>query len=379
MQGYLVRIGFLVNPISGTGGSVGLRGTDGVFSEAVRKGGVPLSYRKAFIFLKHFALLGCGKPKKIEVLAPPGYMGYSIARSILAKCDNIILREISPFHLNFFPSTRKHTLWAVKDMIRQGLDLLVFVGGDGTARDILEALGETSIPVLGIPAGVKVYSAVYAYTPSDAAEILSEYVTESGNVSIDIREVVDWISLGDTRFKVYGYLPVLYSKGLVQPSKAPGCYSGLEGAIQYIIEIMERNRGRLFLTGPGKTVKSIHEYLGLPYTLLGVDAIYQGKTIGLDLDYKRILKLTELYKDFSVIVTPIGGQGILFGRGNHQFSKRILEKLDPRNLFIIASECKMQNIKKMRIDTGYPEIDAKFRGYRRVITGYMEERVVAVE
>ncbi|MCE4615362.1 MAG: ATP-NAD kinase family protein [Desulfurococcales archaeon] len=374
-----MRIGFLINPISGTGGLVGLRGTDGFFMEAVKRGGVPISYRKALSFLRSFTLLECGGSRYIEIITPPRYMGYSIAQYALGKCDNIILRRISSIRLNSFPSTRNHTIRAVREMLKRGVDLLAFVGGDGTARDILKAVGEKSIPVLGIPAGVKVYSAVFAYTPRDAAEVLSEFVKSSSTVKMDLREVVDWVSLENTRFKVFGYLPVVYSDGLIQPSKTLSCYSGLEGAVEYIVEIMGMKPDALFLTGPGRTVKYIHEYLHLPYTLLGVDAIYSGGIVGLNLSYQQLLRMVSSYEDYSIIITPIGGQGVLFGRGNHQFGRKILEKLDPGNLFIIASECKMQNIKKMRVDTGYPEIDDKFKGYRRVIVGYMEERVISVE
>ena len=373
-----MRIGFLINPISGTGGVIGLKGTDGVFAEAVKKGGIPLSYRKALIFLKHFALLECRKSERIEIFTPPGYMGYNIARYALKGCDNIILRRILSLKLNGFPSTRKHTIRAVKEMLEKGIDMLVFVGGDGMARDIIEATKDKGVPVLGIPAGVKVYSAVFAYTPRDAAVILSAFIN-GGDIGIEFREVVDWISLGDTRYKIFGYLPVAVSYGLIQPSKTLGCYDGLDGAVDYVVELMRSKSNLLFLTGPGRTVKYIHMHLHIPYTLLGVDAIYKGKVVGLDLDYHKLLKLVNSYEDFSVVITPIGGQGILFGRGNHQFGKKILENLNPENLFIIASECKIQDIKKLRIDTGYPDIDTKFKGYRRVITGYREEKVMLVE
>ena len=378
MQGSPVKIGFLINPISGTGGVVGLKGTDGVFAEAVKKGGIPLSYRKALVFLKHFALLECRKSERIEIFAPPGYMGYNIARYALKGCDNIILRRILSLKLNGFPSTREHTIRAVKEMLEKGIDMLVFVGGDGTARDIMEATKDKRVPVLGVPAGVKVYSAVFAYTPRDAAIILSAFIN-GGDIRIEFREVVDWISLGDTRYNVFGYLPVAVSYGLIQPSKTLGCYYGLEGAVDYVVELMRSKSNLLYLTGPGRTVKYIHMHLHIPYTLLGVDAIYKGKVVGLDLDYYKIIRLVDSYENFSVIITPIGGQGILFGRGNHQFGRKILKKLNSENLFIIASECKMQDIKKLRIDTGYPDIDTKFKGYRRVITGYREERVMLVE
>ncbi|MCE4606358.1 MAG: ATP-NAD kinase family protein [Desulfurococcales archaeon] len=374
-----MRIGFLINPISGTGGLVGLKGTDSVFMEAIKRGGIPISYRKALVFLKHFALLGCGRPERIEILVPPRYMGYNIARYALRGCDNIILRGISFPQLAEFPSTREHTIHAVKEMLEAGIDTLVFVGGDGTARDVLEAMGNKRVPVLGVPAGVKVYSAVFAYTPRDAAEILNAFVNGSSGTRIEYREVVDWISLGDEHYKVFGYLPMLILGGLVQPSKTLGCYDGLEGAVDYVIELMQSKPDSLYLTGPGRTVKYIHMRLNIPYTLLGVDAVYRGKVIGLDLDYLRLLRLVDSYEDFSIIITPIGGQGILFGRGNHQFGRKILKRLNPENLFIIASECKMRDIEKLRVDTGYTDIDAKFKGYKKVITGYREERVMLVE
>jgi predicted polyphosphate/ATP-dependent NAD kinase len=374
-----LRIGFIVNPVAGTGGLAGLKGTDNIFFKAVKKGGIPLSYRKAYLFLKGLSSFLCNSNMRFEIITPPSYMGYSLVKPFFHKCSNVQVRVTKTLKLDTFPSTRYHTLKAIGEMISENVDLIVFTGGDGTARDILEAMEEINIPVLGIPAGVKVFSAVFAYTPIDATVIVHSFMENSENIKVEFREIVDWDSKDNGRFRIYGYLPVIIREDLIQPSKSPGCYNDLEGAIDYIVEFMHDKPATLFLTGPGRTVKLIHERINVPYTLFGVDALENGHIKGLDLNYNDILELIKGREEFYIVITPIGGQGVLFGRGNHQFGPVVLERLKPGNLLVISSECKLRGIRRLKIDTGYPEIDNKFKGYIRVITGYMEERVVPVE
>ena len=374
-----MRMGFLVNPVSGTGGLAGFKGTDGIFFEAVKRGGIPLSYRKAYLFLRGLSSFLCNRNVSFEIITPPSYMGYSLVKPLLHKCNNVQVKVTRSFRLDTFPSTRYHTLRAIREMIDEKVDFIVFTGGDGTARDILEAIDEDNVPVLGVPAGVKVFSAVFAYTPVDASLTIQEFIENPTNRKVELREVVDWDPASDGRLITYGYLPVITREGLVQPSKSPGCYNGLEGAVDYILEFMNNKPDTLFLTGPGRTVKFIHERINAPYTLFGVDALENGHVVGLDLDYKSIVDLIKDREEFYVIVTPIGGQGVLFGRGNHQFGPIVLERLKRENLLVVSSECKLRGISSLKIDTGYPRLDSKFKGYIRVITGYMEERVVLVE
>ncbi|RLE50299.1 MAG: ATP-NAD kinase [Candidatus Methanomethylicota archaeon] len=366
------RIGFIVNPIAGMGGSVGLKGTDGkdILRKAIEKGAKPIAPLRAEKFLQYLA----PHKKLLELIVAPKDMGEY--ESLKAGFNPTVL-PIQLGHEIDAEDTKK----AAKLMADEGVELLVFCGGDGTARDVLSAIDQ-QVPVLGVPAGVKMYSAVFANDPFSAATLVMKFI--SGEADVKEAEVLD---IDEEAFrkdvfsvKLFGYMLTPYEPELVQGVKAASPQTESEKSAQlaiakYVVEqIMEDNV--LYILGPGTTVKAICDYLSQPKTLLGVDLMLNKRVIARDLDEQSLLKYLEEFKEAKVIITPIGNQGFIFGRGNQQISPRVLRKIGKENVIILATPSKLSGIKSLKVDTGDEEIDSMFRGYLKVVIDYGRERIV---
>ncbi|MCD6563403.1 MAG: ATP-NAD kinase family protein [Thermoproteales archaeon] len=366
-----MRIGFLVNPIAGIGGRVGLKGSDGVLSEALKRGGVPLSPIKARLFFKALDIYSL---KNILFLTASGKMG------------EIYLNEKNIKHLVVYVTRSEDTnavdtINTVKKFLENDVSLIVFVGGDGTARDICSVVAN-KIPIIGIPAGVKVYSGVFGYTPADVARLIEKFI--SGEVQIVKREIIDanedLLRKGILKLRLYGYAKTISYLNLLQPTKT--IYSGeseeenKDGIAKYIFENIEDDT--LYILGPGSTIKKICEYMGLYKDDLSVDILLNKKIIDRNVDEKKILKYLEMYPKVKIIVTPIGRQGFIFGRGNQEISPLVLQRISKDDIIVVATRLKMNELKSLRIDTGNIEIDKKFKGYIRVIVDYNEEKIVRI-
>lgn len=370
----LPKLGFLVNPIAGMGGVVGLKGTDGarILQEARRRGARPVSPERAREFLQHLKPQAHG----FELFSASGIMGSSIAKSLGLK-DHVVGRVGSK-------TRAEDTVRIARLMKVKRVGLLVFCGGDGTANDILTAVGD-KLPVLGVPAGVKVYSSVFAISPGAAAESVTQFL--DGNIPTRQGEVldIDEESYRENRLSVrlIGHLTTPDSGVLVQDPKSPTRLSEaaeLEGIAEYVKEELVKP-DVVYVLGPGSTLEKVGLSLGAKKTLLGVDVIRgDGTVLGLDVDERKLLGFVE--KDpVKVIVSPIGGTGFLLGRGNQQISPRVLRRIGTENVIILASRSKLDRLvpRRLLVDTGDPGLDNALRGYRRVITGYREEMIVKVE
>ncbi len=367
------KIGFLINPIAGMGGRVGLKGTDGeAYTEALRKGAKPVAPQRALEFLNSIRI------KDFDLIVAPGIMGYNIVEKT-SLVENVveIVGEIS------IPTSADDTIRIARMMANRNIDLIVFVGGDGTARDIYRAVN-TSVPVLGVPSGVKMFSSVFAINPRVAARVLDAFI--EGRTVLAEREVFDIdeeaYRKGKLLIKLYGYLKVPMISDYIQSSKSPslGLYDEEENKkaiARRIVEEMEPDT--LYILGPGTTVKAIADLLGIPKTLLGVDAVLNKRLVGKDLDEKAILELLNRYPRAKIIITPIGGQGFIFGRGNQQISPVIIKRIGKNNIIVIATRNKVRELKKLRVDTGDVRVDDMLRGYIRVIIDYNEDLVMKVE
>ncbi len=356
------RLGLIVNPVAGMGGRLGLKGSDGYsYNELLRLGAEPVSPRRALRFLRTIEDLD------VELVVANGLMGYSIVEK--TRLINKVVEVINSIGSE---TSREDTIRVARKM-KDKVDLIVFVGGDGTARDIYDAVGTTK-PVLGVPSGVKIYSAVFANTPEEAGVIVRDYF--NGKTQLEYREVLD---IDEEAFrknklvvKLYGYLLVPVVIGYIQPSKSPSRlsseYENMKAIARYIVENMENNT--LYILGPGTTVKAITDLLGLEKTLLGVDALYNKRIIARDLSEKEILSLLDKYPHTKIIVTPIGGQGFIFGRGNQQISPRVIKRVGRDNIIVIATWSKIEKLQVLRVDTGEPEVDEMLRGYIRVLVDY---------
>lgn len=367
----LKRIGLIINPIAGMGGTVGLKGTDGaIYKEAIKMGARPVSPIRANELLSNIK-----NKEKIILLVAPGNMGADIVRDIDIEFE--IIGEIGK------ESTKEDTKRIAKQMVKESIELLIFCGGDGTARDIFDSIGLQK-PVLALPAGVKMFSSVFAINPRAAAQIIDKFIEET--IEFQEKEVLD---IDEELFrkdilqaKLYGYLKVPKILSLIQSGKT-GSGSGRtieenkQKIAQFIIENMKNDI--LYLLGPGTTIKAITDNLDLPKTLLGIDAIYNKQSVGKDLNEKGILELINFYPNAEIIVSPIGGQGFIFGRGNKQFTPNILKLVGKKKIRIIATSDKMRELKCLRVDSGDFEVDNQLKGFIKVIIGYKEELIIQIE
>ena len=281
-------------------------------------------------------------------------------------------------------TTSFDTVNAAREMLELGVVLILFAGGDGTARDILDAVDD-KVPVLGIPAGVKIHSAVYARNPESAGELAAKFL--SGDTSIREAEVmdVDEISFREGRVsaKLYGFLKVPFERELIQDVKVASAstfdeQSNMRSIAEHVCE--EMSDDYLYVVGPGTTTRAIAERLGLTKTLLGVDVIGRNKLLARDVDEIRLLGLVEGKKS-KVIVTPIGGQGYIFGRGNQQISPKVIHQIGKDNIIVVATRKKVEALggRPLLVDTGDDDADKALTGYIKVIIGYREEAVLKVE
>ncbi|MFX0026570.1 MAG: ATP-NAD kinase family protein [Candidatus Hermodarchaeota archaeon] len=364
------KVGLIVNPIAGMGGSVGLKGTDGdIYIQALKMGAIPVApsrMKQFFSSLVH---------EKINFLVAPGKMGEDLIKNHRYTFE--IVGEIG------IETTSEDTIRIAKTMLERSIELLIFCGGDGTARDIYDAI-DMKKPVIAIPSGVKMFSSVFALNPRAAAQLLEAFLME--NIETEEREVLDIneesFRQGRLDSKLYGFLKVPKIRKLIQSCKDSSIMGNSVEENKYeialdVIENIEDNT--LYLLGPGTTVKSITDQLKLNKTLLGVDAIYNKKFIGADLNEKAILDLLEKHEKVKMVLTPIGGQGFIFGRGNKQFTPPVIKRVGKENIIIISTKEKIRNLEYLRVDTGDSEIDNLFKGLIKVITGYKEEMVKKVE
>ncbi len=370
-------IGFIVNPIAGMGGKVGLKGTDNVLKEAIARGAQPVAPNRAVEFLR--GLKRNITNETIEILTCPGKMGEEEAAQ-------------SGFPVKVLPmktkeeTTASDTKTAVVLLTAAKVDLIVFVGGDGTARDIYDVMQKSGqLPVIGVPSGVKMYSGIFAVNPLDAVEVV--LACSRGQAQITDLEIMDSDekAIRNDVFAVvlHGFLKGPFLPTHVQGSKqvSPESDDEIENqkAIgRFILEQVPKNA--TWILGPGTTMKHVAELLGVEKTTLGVDIYHDGKMTR-DVNEETTLKEVKDWKNAWLVVSPIGRQGILLGRGNQQISPEILKRIEKDHIIVAATKTKIQNIhgNVLRVDTGNTEIDKKLKGYLRVITDYREWRLMQVQ
>jgi predicted polyphosphate/ATP-dependent NAD kinase len=369
-----LRLGLIVNPAAGVGGRLALKGSDGeAFLKALAMGAelvAPQRAQRFVSFLSSWALE--------EVLVPPGIMG----EDVIKKRQDIKWRVVDCVPPSKWPTEPSDTV-SCAVMMKDQVDLLVFVGGDGTARDVLTAIDKET-PALGVPSGVKVYSSVFSESPESAAGIVTSCALSG--CPLEEREVMDIdeeeFRRGRLVARLYGYMLVPRAEGLVRSSKEPslGAEEEKRAIGETVAELMERCT--LYILGPGSTVKAVADAIGVEKTLLGVDAVHNGALVGKDLDEKRLLELVRRYERTVIIVSPIGGQGFLFGRGNQQISPEVLRAVilrgGKRSILIVSTKEKLAKVKELLVDTGDPEVDEMLEGYYRAVIGYNRFKMVKV-
>ena len=373
----VTKIGLIVNPIAGMGGSVGLKGTDGDAGARARLlGATPVTPERTEAFVAHL------RPRADTMwLVAPGLMGEAYAAPLAGQMT--VVGERTPQESAAQPAstTASDTRRLARLMVESGADLIVFVGGDGTARDLLDAVG-VGVPVVGVPAGVKVYSSAFALSPHAAAEMVNAFDAGTDVTEAEVLDI-DEDAFRENRLEArhYGYLLVPSIQSLRQPGKegARMTLDSLEGKRDIAASFVERmDATTLYLLGPGTTVQPISEALGLPKTLLGIDAVYDGEVVAMDLNERRILALLAEYPKRKIVVTPLGGNGFLFGRGNKPFTPEVIRQVGRAHIVVVATEHKIQRVGALLVDTGDSEVDALLAGYIEVQVGYDVARVVKV-
>jgi len=366
-------IGLIVNPVAGMGGAVGLKGTDGkaIVDRARSLGAKPVAPVRAQAFLSELKPVTQG----VRLVVGAGSMGEDEAKDSGFTCE--VLGESKK------ETSSEDTVAIAKRMVDAGVVLLVFCGGDGTARDILKTVG-MSLPVLGVPTGVKMHSAVFAVNPQAAARVVMRFLYEA----LPLREA-EVMDVDETAFRegsvsaeLYGYVLAPYEPHLIQVNKVASPMTASElrnhGAIGvYIIEAMKSDV--VYIIGPGTTTRTIGDLLDAKKTLLGVDLFCNKKIVAKDVNEKQILAATK-GKPAQIIVTPIGGQGFIFGRGNQQISPEVIRRVGLDNIIVVATEGKLRSLSILRVDTGDPDLDAAFRERKiNVIADYKTEYMMSVE
>ncbi len=353
-------IGFIVNPVAGMGGAVGLKGTDGkaILDRAIALGAKPIAAVRAKAFLAELApLKGC-----IRLLVGAGDMGEEEA-----KKQGYSYTVVGEKHQQ---TSSEDTKAIAQCMVDAKADLLVFCGGDGTTRDILRAV-ETKLPVLGVPTGVKMHSAVFAVNPRAAARVVFRFL--NGELPLREAEVMDVdeqaFREGRLSAELYGYVFSPYEPHLIQVSKLASPTTEDEVRNQaaiaiYVIENMQPET--LYIIGPGTTTRTISDLLDQKKTLLGVDLFINKQIVERDVNEQQILQ-TLNGKSAKIIVTLIGGQGFIFGRGNQQISSRVIRQVGLDNIVIVATEGKVRSLKSLKVDTGDPALDAEFRAQKFMV------------
>ncbi len=366
----MLKIGLIVNPLAGIGGAAGLKGSDGeqTVAEALRRGARPQAAERAARALRELA----GEP--VRLLVWQGAMGEDSAAAAGISAE--VLGHVSS------RSTPADTRQAAAAMLEQGIDLLLFAGGDGTARDICDVVG-SRVPVLGIPAGCKMHSAVYAVNPEGAGRLLLQ-LCRGGLVGVAEAEVRDIdeqaFRQGIVRARHYGVMRVPQDGRFLQQVKCGGqeneTLAQLELAAWLVTQL---DNDSFWLMGSGSTVAEVMAQLGLPNTLLGVDIIRAGEVVVADVSADQILQ-TIADAPARALITVIGGQGHLLGRGNQQFSPAVIRRLGRDNFVVAATRAKLAALggRPLLVDTGDPDLDRQLCGLMPVVAGYDDTLLMQV-
>ena len=378
----MFRLGLIINPLAGIGGRVGLKGSDGegIQRLARQRGATPLAQQRmqqALEYLLDFR-------QQLQVYTAAGEMGETLCQSMGFSHSVVFTPQAGETHAS-------DTEAAVEQCLAQGIDLLLFAGGDGTARNVFTALQRANEPddaplppVIGVPAGCKIHSSVYAVTPTHAGELLSLLLkgraltlAEASVMDIDEEE----FRQNRVKAQLYGYLMVPAENRFMQNMKQGGVQHAeiaLQDIAAFMLETMEDDC--LYLIGSGTTPKAILDELGLPSTLLGVDAIYNRQLLASDLSEQQILQLLDEYDRVRLVITLIGGQGHVFGRGNQQLSPAVIRRLGMQNIDIISTAEKIHSLngQPLRVDTGDETLNQLLYGMVPVITGYDEKTLCRI-
>ncbi|MGI5309573.1 ATP-NAD kinase family protein [Rheinheimera sp. WS51] len=357
------RLGLIINPLAGLGGSVGLKGSDHQAEQALALGAKPQAMNRAQTALAEIIQF----KSQCELYTVTGDMGEN-------SCKQLDLAYSLVYSPAANITTAEDTERAVKALVEAKVDLILFAGGDGTARNICRVVGDDTT-VLGIPAGVKIHSGVYAISPTAAGKLVAKLIAGE-LVSLDSADVMDIdeeaFRLGVVKARRFGEMRIPAQLRYVQSVKAGGQESDelvLADLAAYVTDQMEDNVR--YIMGSGSTVAAVMQELGLDNTLLGVDVVENGQLLAKDVTAEQLFSLIDGYPS-QLIITLIGGQGHVFGRGNQQLSPKVIRSLGRNNIQIIASKGKLEQLqgRPLLADTGDAALDQELAGLINILTGY---------
>ena len=365
----VMRLAVVVNPDAGLGGKLGFKGSDGRAAEARAAGAQDRAGPRMRICLEKLAELA---REPIEILAWDGRMGGDWIPGEYTSTGKT-------------PETTDAT--STSEFIKaHSPDLFLYAGGDGTTRDIVEALGEREIPLVGVPGGVKMHSGCFATTPKAAAEVVWSFFT--GDLMVARTEVMDLdeevYRKGEWKVRMYGeaFTPASprWMQGAKEQVQRESEEETLEAMSSHVANLVEENPDLMLVWGSGGTLRQMCKQNGHESTLLGIDIQHAGKMYN-DLNESGLLEIINQHQgEIKLLLSPMGGQGFLIGRGNLQLSPDVLRAIGTDNILGIATPAKLLGLNELRIDTGDEDLDAEIRGkkYLKVLQGYRTTRVIRV-
>lgn len=373
----LKKVGLIVNPIAGMGGRVGLKGTDGMVEKAIELGATPVSGERA---LQALTQLRDAKRLYNEQLPIHFYTCSGDMGERWLKGAGFGTEDYEVVFACKKKTTASDTATACERFLElkkeKGLDLILFCGGDGTARDIFNVV-KKDVPILGIPAGVKMHSGVFGVNVASITGLLIDFVNDRiGTNDVEVIDLDEELyRKGEWKLRLYGIARTPFESNYIQGGKMLIEEVSEEDVKQeiasHIIELMERSPKTIFLLGAGTTVEGITKRLGLEKTLLGIDAVQGKKVIASDLNEQGFLELLSKHRDVKLVLSPIGAQGFILGRGNLQISPAVIRKIGIANIIVISTPSKLMHTPTLRVDTGDEELDGEFKKRNLfVINGY---------
>ncbi|MFT6101899.1 MAG: putative polyphosphate/ATP-dependent NAD kinase [Granulosicoccus sp.] len=377
----MLTIGLVINPYAGIGGPMALKGSDNIdINTVLSQGGQRLSSQRVAVTLERLGK----KASDIRWLAAPSLMGENLLREHGFAVK--VVGEIADKH-NVSHTTAEDTERVITQLIHEGIDLLLFAGGDGTARNVVNVCQSSSneeLLVLGIPAGVKMHSGVYAVSPQAAAEVL-HLLIDNDVVSTGAQEVRDIdeeaLRAGKLNSRYYGELRVPNDQRYVQQVKNAGRQNEDEIQLEIAAGIVDdMDNETLYIIGCGTTPKAIMDELHLPNTLLGIDVVLGRDVIAMDITAPQLeALLLEQYPHHPVklLITAIGGQGHIIGRGNQQVSAKVLRRVTKQNTIVLITPSKLAELehRPLLMDSGDVALDSEWSGLTTVHTGYQQTAV----
>lgn len=360
------RIGLVINPLAGLGGQAALKGSDDVADQALAMGVKPQAserVRQALGVVLPYA-------ERVELLVAPGPMGADLAREL--GFEHQVIGKLDGER-----TSAEDTRRLAVELVTRGVDLLLFAGGDGTARDICSSIRAGQL-VLGIPAGVKIHSGVYAVNPRAAGELVALLVrgelVRLGEAEVrDIDEAA--FREGKVRTRHFGELAIPEEGRFVQQVKQGGRETETLVLDDIAAWLQEEDPQISWILGPGSTNLGLLQAMNLEGTLLGVDVLRAGELVAVDATEQRLWELLQAGGEWRILVTAIGGQGHILGRGNQQISPRIVRGAGIDNLLVVATKTKLKTLdgRPFLLDSGDADLDQELSGLRRVLSGYREE------